>query len=102
MPAEKWTGDFLVPKVRRQVGYVQGAVVKRQFQKWFMGDICAKAASGAFASLTAAGVTQIRQKCYSARNFWMEFRDPDADVDVHTNLYNWLDLRNNRVTFISC
>ena len=97
-PAETWTGDFLVPKLKRQVGYVQTAVVKRKFQKWFMDDICTKAASGACASLTTAGVTLIRRKCLSAKNFWFEFKDPEADPVVGTNLYKRFDLRDNYIT----
>ncbi len=75
-------------------------MAKRKFQKWFLDDICTKAASGAFVSLTTAGVTLIRRKCLSAKDFWFSFRDPEADSDVRTNLYNWLDLRDNYITFI--
>ena len=97
-PAEKWTGEFLVPKGKRQVGYVHGAAVKLKFQKWFLDDICSKAASGAFASLTTAGVTLIRRKCTSAKDFWFSFKDPEADPVVGNKLYKRFDLRDNYIT----
>ena len=80
---EKYSVDFLVPKGRRQKGYVQGILTKRKFFKWFIDEQIGAAASGASSLLTTIGLMLIKDKCWSVRVFWYNFYDDESnDEDV--------------------
>ena len=77
---ENFTGDYLVPKERRKIGYVHSAITKMKFNKWFMDEQSMHAASGASSgALSSDGLAAIKLKCSSPRVFWSNFADHSAD-----------------------
>ena len=70
---EKFTGDYLVPKARRSVGFVQGVVTAMKFKKWFLDDQVTQAAGGACSGLSVPGLIAIKKMFASPRTFWRLF-----------------------------
>ncbi len=86
--AEEFTGDYLVPKARRAIGYVQSSITKTKFLKWFLDEQMTLAAGGARSgAISPAGLLAMKDKCFSPRAFWFEFRDAEwEDLVVHDAL----------------
>jgi len=82
---EDFTVDYLVPRQRRQAGYVQGVMARRKFFKWFMDEQIATAASGASNAISTTGLMLIKEKCSSTRLFWWNFHDDEITEDGHAN-----------------
>ena len=99
---EEFTGDMLVPKARKTIGFVHVQITSMKFKKWFLEDLITQAAGGACSALSLAGLFEIKKHLFSPRIFWTEFANRDGiDDDVEDErcakytAEKWTLFRNN-------